>query len=571
MGKKPELLAPCGSFDALRAAVNAGADAVYFGGKAFSARMNARNFDRDEIVKAVAHCHQNGVRAYAALNTQITDKELKQAAEDAAFLYQADVDALIVSDLGLAALVADAAPDLALHASTQAAGHNAAAASVLAGLGFRRMVCARELCAKDVRALCAAAPIEIEMFVHGALCVSQSGGCLMSAVIGGRSGNRGACAQPCRLPYNGGYPLSLKDLCLAGHMREVLASGVASLKIEGRMKSAAYVDGVISIYRRLIDEGRDATEKEMERLRRLFSRSGFTDGYFTGRPGPAMLGVRTAEDKNRSAALPARKSGGAVRPALTPPKRGPVQFAVPESGRSPAPLTLRSARFYRADAIPQNARDYFDIIYLPLSQYTKEANGVLLPPVIPESQTERVRRQLAAARQAGAAHVLVSNLGQLPLCRAFDFQIHIDYRLNVFNSPAVLYFSQFGDVLLSPELTLPQLRDIRGSKAAVVYGRLPLMTIERPMEEKELRDRRGVRFPLIKEGGRTLLLNSVPLYMADRQADLRAAGLTNQHFIFTIESRRQAAQIIEQYKAGSPPAPGVAVTRIKTKSQGKAK
>ena len=130
MGKKPELLAPCGSFDALRAAVNAGADAVYFGGKAFSARMNARNFDRDEIVKAVAHCHQNGVRAYAALNTQITDKELKQAAEDAAFLYQAGVDALIVSDLGLAALVADAAPDLALHASTQAAGHNAAAASV---------------------------------------------------------------------------------------------------------------------------------------------------------------------------------------------------------------------------------------------------------------------------------------------------------------------------------------------------------------------------------------------------------------------------------------------------------
>lgn len=244
---------------------------------------------------------------------------------------------------------------------------------------------------------------------------------------------------------------------------------------------------------------------------------------------------------------------------------------MPESGRSPAPLTLRSARFYRADAIPQNARDYFDIIYLPLSQYTKEANGVLLPPVIPESQTERVRRQLAAARQAGAAHVLVSNLGQLPLCRAFDFQIHIDYRLNVFNSPAALYFSQFGDVLLSPELTLPQLRDIRGSKAAVVYGRLPLMTIERPMEEKELRDRRGVRFPLIKEGGRTLLLNSVPLYMADRQADLRAAGLTNQHFIFTTESRRQAAQIIEQYKAGLPPAPGVAVTRIKTKSQGKAK
>ncbi|MCI8590188.1 MAG: hypothetical protein HFE77_05700 [Clostridiales bacterium] len=565
MANMPELLAPCGSFDGMKAAVYAGADAVYFGGQAFSARMNARNFTSEEAARGISFCHENGVRAYAALNTQIYDRDLEKAATFAAFLYQAGIDALIISDIGLARLIHEAAPGLALHASTQMAGHNVGAASFLASLGFRRMVCARELSLENVKALCAGAPIEIEMFIHGALCVSQSGGCLMSSVVGGRSGNRGECAQPCRLPYNGGYPLSLKDLCLAGHVKELLISGVKSLKIEGRMKSPAYVEGVVSVYRRLIDEKRNATDKEQKTLRALFSRDGFTAGYFTGSPDASMLGVRQEADKKQTAkAAPLLHKTKTKKPPLVVPVRESVHIMAPGPRDGAArPHRNRTARFYDPSVLPDT--DFFDIIYVPLFLWNgqRQAKGVLLPPVVPEKEMEAFRKALLRVKNAGITHVLVSNIGQIPLCQEFGFCMHMDYRLNVYNDLAVSFYEQYGDVMLSPELTLPRMRDIKGDKAAIVYGRLPLMTIERPMKETLLRDRRGVRFPLIKEGGRTLLINSVPLYMADRAKDLKQAGLTNQHFIFTTETKKEVLDIIEQYKKMAPPPAGGAMTRIK--------
>lgn len=222
---------------------------------------------------------------------------MREAAEFAFFLYEAGIDALILTDLGLASLLRRELPNLPLHASTQLSGHNADAAAFFSARGFSRMVCARELSGADLRRLCEASPIGIECFVHGALCVSHSGQCLLSAVMGGRSGNRGECAGPCRLPYNGRYPLSLKDLCLAGHLSELRRAGVCSLKIEGRMKSPAYVASTVSVYRRLLDEDRDAAPEEIARLAGVFSRSGFTDGYFTGKISPAMLGVRRESDK----------------------------------------------------------------------------------------------------------------------------------------------------------------------------------------------------------------------------------------------------------------------------------
>ncbi len=303
--QKPELLAPAGSPDALDAAISAGADAVYFGADEYSARAGARNFSCGELERAVARLHAHGVRAHVTLNVQLYDRELAHALELARRIYESGADAAIVSDIGLARLMREYFPSLELHASTQASGHSVRDAEYFASLGFSRMVCARELSEDDIKTLAARSPIGVEMFIHGAICVSVSGQCLYSSVVGGRSGNRGECAQPCRLPYMcaNRYPLSPKDMCLAGLVTRVLSLGVDSLKIEGRMKSPDYVYGVTSLYRRLIDEGRDASADEISSLSKLFSRSGFTDAYFKGsvRTSPdSMIGVRTDEDKEKT-------------------------------------------------------------------------------------------------------------------------------------------------------------------------------------------------------------------------------------------------------------------------------
>ncbi|MBR7082650.1 MAG: U32 family peptidase [Clostridia bacterium] len=305
----PELLAPAGSPDALDAALAAGADAVYFGAKTLNARHGAENFDDVSLFDAVRKCRALGVKTNITINTEIYGRELMPALSLVGDLMKAGADAFIVADLGLARAIKMMYPSAVLHASTQASGQNAYSARALEKLGFSRMVAPRELCKNDLIQLCKTSPIETEIFVHGALCVSFSGQCLMSSVIGGRSGNRGECAQPCRLPYRCAscYPLSLKDSCLAGHITEILPLGVASLKIEGRMKSADYVYGVTKIYRALLDEGRNADESEIVCLADLFSRSGFTDGYFTSKIGSDMLGVRTDEQKKTTAATESAK------------------------------------------------------------------------------------------------------------------------------------------------------------------------------------------------------------------------------------------------------------------------
>lgn len=305
-GRLPELLAPAGNFDCLVAAVRAGADAVYVGGRLYSARAYAKNFDIDEMRRAVSYCHLHSVKLYVTLNTLLYDGEIASAVEFAVELYKIGVDALIVADLGLVRVLRAVIPALELHASTQMSIHNVSGADVAHSLGCKRVVLARELSYKDICKVTAECKSEVEIFLHGALCVCHSGQCLFSSMVGGRSGNRGECAQPCRLPYNGGkYPLSLRDLCLAHHIPKLIESGVSSLKIEGRMKSPEYVYTVTSIYRRLLDEGRAANADEERELMRAFSRDGFTDAYLRGKPEEKMTGVRTAEDKADSRTLSA--------------------------------------------------------------------------------------------------------------------------------------------------------------------------------------------------------------------------------------------------------------------------
>ena len=297
----PELLAPAGDMDCLVAAVRGGADAVYLGARNFGARAFAKNFEIDELARGVIYCHTHGVRVYVTMNTLLTDPEITEALALAKTLYEIGVDALIVADLGLVRRLRLELPEMELHASTQMSIHNTAGADEAYRLGCARVVLAREVSGKNIAKITSECIPETEVFLHGALCVCHSGQCLFSSLVGGRSGNRGECAQPCRLPYSGGYPLSLTDLSLADHIPSLVKSGVASLKIEGRMKSPDYVYTVTSIYRSLVDECRTPTENEKRRLLRAFSRGGFTDGYYTEKiESKSMLGVRSEGDKAAS-------------------------------------------------------------------------------------------------------------------------------------------------------------------------------------------------------------------------------------------------------------------------------
>ncbi len=320
-----ELLSPAGSLDALHAAVCNGADAVYLGVDAFNARHGARNFTLDELPDVVRYCHVRGVAVHLTLNTLVTDREMPDAAEYIAAAARAGVDAFIVQDLGMVSLCHQIAPKVALHASTQMSLHSLEGVREAAELGLSRAVLARELPRDAIAFICRNSPIEIEVFVHGALCMCYSGQCYMSSVIGRRSGNRGQCAQPCRLPYGydrfeDKYPLSLRDNCLIRYLGELDRMGVASIKIEGRMKRPEYVATVTGIYREALD-GADVGRGQMEALRAAFSRQGFTQGYYEGAPGRQMFGTRLPEQENKALLQSARATYESIEP-----QRVPVQF-----------------------------------------------------------------------------------------------------------------------------------------------------------------------------------------------------------------------------------------------------
>lgn len=654
---KPELLCPAGSVAAFDAAIEGGADAIYIGGLAFNARINAKNFTEDEMRSAINRAHSYGVKVYIAANTLIYDRELEEYLTAAKKAYLAGADALIVADLGAATLLRKHIPDLELHASTQLSGHNLSAAKRLSEAGFSRMVLAREMCREDIKSFCQHSPIESEVFVHGALCVCHSGQCLFSSLVGGRSGNRGECAQPCRLPFGSqgkkeSYPLSLKDLCLAAYVPELSEMGVNSFKIEGRMKSPEYVRDVTAIWRRLLDENRGATHDELYELARIFSRDGFTDGYYRKKIDSSMLGVRSEKDKQISRELipfeglkrkipldfkitvkrglpvsltvlqrgvtvtsdppeeaisspcdrstllsslsrlggtayelrelvadidsgvmvPVSKLNALRREAImkissenigrTVEDR-PITRVTPKKKRTP----LKTAVFYDPSALTEKAKDFFDIIYLPLDRYNGETKGVLLPPVIYDSEAERLKMLLNLSVEKGAKHALISNLGHIDLASEAGLCLHGDFRLNASNNPSAAVFEELGfeDIILSPELTLARIRDIGGRTSAIVYGRIPLMVTEKCVGKElgdcgsckngklKLTDRRRVSFPVLREWEhRSLIVNSIPTFMADKENDLKRAGISMRHFIFTVESPAEVDKIIELYKKCLP-------------------
>lgn len=306
MARTVELLAPAGSLDTLYAAVNAGADAVYCGGGRFGARAYAKNFDTEELIRGIEYCHLNKAKLYLTVNTLLKNRELGELCEYIRPMYEAGLDAVLVQDIAVFSTLKSEFPKLELHASTQMSIADRFGAGLLKELGFSRVVTARELSLSEIKNIHDNVDIELECFVHGALCYSYSGMCLMSSMLGGRSGNRGRCAGTCRLPFRDAcdkkraeiYPFSLKDICTIDFLPEMIEAGVSSLKIEGRMKTAAYAAGVTSIYRKYLDmycergSGEyEVSEEDMKALYDLGNRSGFTDGFYHRHNGADMVTI----------------------------------------------------------------------------------------------------------------------------------------------------------------------------------------------------------------------------------------------------------------------------------------
>lgn len=352
MEKHAEILAPAGGEAQLRAAVLCGADAVYLGLRGFNARAGAENFDENTLPQTVGWCHARGVRVYVTLNTLVTDRELPQWLHSLDAVAAAGVDGVLVQDLGLAKIIRQRYPTLPLHASTQMTIHNLAGARLLEEMGFAQVVLARELSKEEIAAICAGTSMRCEVFVHGALCMSVSGQCYLSSVLGERSGNRGRCAQPCRLDFKShgrGYALSLKDLTLTDRLRELEALGVASFKIEGRLKRPEYVAAAVTACRQSLA----GEVPDLETLQSVFSRSGFTDGYYTARRDLTMFGTRTKEDAAAAAAVLGKLS------ALTRNEVGrlPVDMVLTMAPGEPATLAVTDGthRVEVAGEVPQTA------------------------------------------------------------------------------------------------------------------------------------------------------------------------------------------------------------------------
>jgi len=352
MEKHAEILAPAGGEAQLRAAVLCGADAVYLGLRGFNARAGAENFDESTLPQTVGWCHARGVRVYVTLNTLVTDRELPQWLHSLDAVAAAGVDGVLVQDLGLAKIIRQRYPTLPLHASTQMTIHNLAGARLLEEMGFAQVVLARELSKEEIAAICAGTSMRCEVFVHGALCMSVSGQCYLSSVLGERSGNRGRCAQPCRLDFKShgrGYALSLKDLTLTDRLRELEALGVASFKIEGRLKRPEYVAAAVTACRQSLA----GEVPDLETLQSVFSRSGFTDGYYTARRDLTMFGTRTREDTAAAAEVLGKLS------ALTRNEVGrlPVDMVLTMAPGEPATLAVTDGthRVEVAGEVPQTA------------------------------------------------------------------------------------------------------------------------------------------------------------------------------------------------------------------------
>ena len=674
---KIEILAPVGNEEMLRAAVFSGADAVYLGFSGFNARTSANNFNADTLKDAVAFCHARGVAVHVALNTTVYGGELPALEQAIRAVAASGADAVICQDLAVATLIGKIAPQLPRHGSTQMSVHSLQGALELKELGFTRVVLARELSMPEVEHITKHCGIETECFVHGALCMCVSGQCYMSAFLGGRSGNRGSCAGPCRLPFEAnalpeGKPgrlhhLSLKDNSVIDKLDKLQALGVASAKIEGRLRTPEYVAAAVSACL----AGREGRAYDRDLLKNAFSRSGFTSGYLDGKIDGTMFGVRSEADAEQTkktlpmlrelyrrerSRVPVKmkleiEEGGEKltvtdadgskafaygdaepQPARTDPteslhrslaKTGGTPFAVEDQDITvemdggpwfipggavnelrrealdallkkrevlrpwpttdehvpalplrtlPSRRTLR-ARFENWEQVPERALDGIEYLILPIAQADRvprewRAKTLLeLPRVMFGKLEEDTARRIAATQDTGFAGYEVSNIAHLRLCRGLPMSG--SFGLNITNQLAAQFYADNG---LGSMLILPEVKDSDISTIApthngrpvptgvLVYGHMPLMiTRACPLQNIHdcahcdktgvLTDRKAKKFPVRCGLGVRTIYNPVPIYMGDKPG-----ALTVDYSVayFTLESREEAAKILEMIRTHAP-------------------
>ena len=674
---KIEILAPVGNEEMLRAAVFSGADAVYLGFSGFNARTSANNFNADTLKDAVAFCHARGVAVHVALNTTVYGGELPALEQAIRAVAASGADAVICQDLAVATLIGKIAPQLPRHGSTQMSVHSLQGALELKELGFTRVVLARELSMPEVEHITKHCGIETECFVHGALCMCVSGQCYMSAFLGGRSGNRGSCAGPCRLPFEAnalpeGKPgrlhhLSLKDNSVIDKLDKLQALGVASAKIEGRLRTPEYVAAAVSACL----AGREGRAYDRDLLKNAFSRSGFTSGYLDGKIDGTMFGVRSEADAEQTkktlpmlrelyrrerSRVPVKmkleiEEGGEKltvtdadgskafaygdaepQPARTDPteslhrslaKTGGTPFAVedqdiavemdggpwfipgsavnelrrealdallkkrevlrpwPTTEEHVPALPLRTlpphrtlrARFESWEQVPERALDGIEYLILPIAQADRvprewRAKTLLeLPRVMFGKLEEDTARRIAATQDAGFAGYEVSNIAHLRLCRGLPMSG--SFVLNITNQLAAQFYADNG---LGSMLILPEVKDSDISTIApthngrpvptgvLVYGHMPLMiTRACPLQNIHdcahcdktgvLTDRKAKKFPVRCGLGVRTIYNPVPIYMGDKPG---ALAVDYGVAYFTLESREEAAQILDSIRTHAP-------------------
>ena len=670
-----EILAPVGSEEMLRAAVFSGADAVYLGFSGFNARTGAGNFDADSLQEAVRFCHARGVAVHVALNTTVYGTELPALEQAIRAVAASGADAVICQDLAVATLIGKIAPKLPRHGSTQMSVHTLQGALELKELGFTRVVLARELSLPEVEHITKHCGIETECFIHGALCMSVSGQCYMSAFLGGRSGNRGSCAGPCRLPFEAnalpeGKPgrlhhLSLKDNSAIDKLDKLQALGVASAKIEGRLRTPEYVAAAVSACL----AGREGRAYDRDLLKNAFSRSGFTSGYLDGKIDGTMFGVRSEADaeltkktlpmlrelyRRERSRVPVQmkleiEEGGEKltvtdadgnkafaygdaepQPARTDPteslnrsltKTGGTPFAaekitvemdggpwfIPGSAvnelrrealdallkkrevlrpwptteehvaalpqRTLPPRRTLRARFERWEQVPERALDGVEYLILPIAQADRvprewRAKTLLeLPRVMFGALEQDTARRIAATQDAGFAGYEVSNIAHLRLCRGLPMTG--GFGLNITNNVAAQFYAEQG---LSSLLILPEVKDsdiasiapTRNGKpvptGVMIYGHMPLMlTRACPLQNIHdcahcdktgvLTDRKAKKFPVRCGLGVRTIYNPVPIYMGDKPG---ALAVDYGVAYFTLESREEAAQILDSIRTHAP-------------------
>ena len=588
-----EILAPAGNEEMLRAAVYSGADAVYLGFSGFNARKSAGNFTAETLKDAVAFCHGRGVRVHVALNTTVYPGEVQDLAGAIRAVAAAGADAVILQDMATAALAKRVAPGLELHGSTQMSVHSLAGVKELARLGFSRAILSRELSGREIARIAAESPIELECFIHGALCMSVSGQCYMSAFLGGRSGNRGSCAGTCRLPFAAdgakeGYHLSLKDLSLVDKIPELMEAGVVSVKIEGRLRTPEYVAAAVAACR----AAREQKPYDKQLLENAFSRSGFTSGWYDGKIDGTMFGVRTQEDTAASkAALPGLRelyrreySRIPVRFALCAKPEGleltadDGQGHTARAGVQPKPPVRRTvpvhpglrARFERWGQVPPEWAEKLGGITLPIAQAgevpaeLRHKVTLELPRVMFGVLESDTRRRMEEADDLGFAAFEAGNLAHLELGRGLATPMTGGFGLNITNHLAARQYAALGlkSLVILPEVTAADMAYIAPGvpSGAMIYGHMPLMiTRACPLHNRHtcqscngrgtLTDRKNKVFQVRCGLGVRTIYNPVPIYMGDKPGALPVDfGLA----YFTLENPQRAAQVLEMIANRAP-------------------